>query len=713
MKIIWKLNDGAEEEIKTYARKFINPGNNKIKAVLITEDGYFKVVAKEISVPVGTISQYQMLSIENYNLTNVPDSISASLEGNEIIFYKSVSEKVYVADMGGITGANLSLNIPVLNYASEVTIVENMNIENFDQYMNEEFDKISSSFNIYSTNLEIRELGESLKKVVLQLRNEYNAMSEDDRKFYAEKYKSNIIASQNQTASIKSNTLFPSLFPEAFAAVLTGNDVDVRITNQMRTYTTSDIIGTGAAVTIVGSGLLILKFGISYDRGIGLALVAYGMGLIYKEYQRRSAIIVDIYDFARNFALDEALTDEVYTLNFRGNFIPMQKNNARGRLVKNTVTSTENFNSDMRDLNKKIGVINGYLKDITESMPTIGTLPLLSYSGDSFNGKLATQFIKSINVINSEDGSVKIDGDLVRNEGSIKVKFKAKKSQMAKIRVTYKNDELDVHIYKDFDLMIIVKEPKAVINESNHKLDVTFNSFSAENQNFEGIKYIWDFGDGTEPVVTTNTVTTHSYEKIGKYNVKLKVMDKDEVYSEIEKEIAVTYSITINIDPTGSYTFVDTVIGWLDEESGKNTPDVKYPATEFDLAEFYNDPRVNLKAGDKIKLELSGYFDPGIADWQQDGDSGGASGVFKGSGGFMRPGSGSTASSMYTTPTCNQNMPTDIPEDFSLINGGSVEVVVPAGATSILFEPGDCFYSENIDTNGDFKVKITVEPRDE
>ena len=121
----------------------------------------------------------------------------------------------------------------------------------------------------------------------------------------------------------------------------------------------------------------------------------------------------------------------------------------------------------------------------------------------------------------------------------------------------------------------------------------------------------------------------------------------------------------------------------------------------------------NLRAGGKIKLELSGYFDPGVADWQQDGGAGSASGVFKGAGGFIRPGSGSTAPAVYTIPTCNQNMPTDIPEDFGLVHSGSVEVIVPAGATSILFEPGDCYYSENVDPNGDFKVKITVEPSDE
>jgi hypothetical protein len=54
-----------------------------------------------------------------------------------------------------------------------------------------------------------------------------------------------------------------------------------------------------------------------------------------------------------------------------------------------------------------------------------------------------------------------------------------------------------------------------------------------------------------------------------------------------------------------------------------------------------------------------------------------------------------------TIPTCPGNLPTDIPQDFS-VNPTSVDVVIPAGAAYLFLATRDCLYRDNTDPDGDF-----------
>ena len=59
-----------------------------------------------------------------------------------------------------------------------------------------------------------------------------------------------------------------------------------------------------------------------------------------------------------------------------------------------------------------------------------------------------------------------------------------------------------------------------------------------------------------------------------------------------------------------------------------------------------------------------------------------------------------------TIPTCPGNLPTDIPQDFT-VNPSGVDVIIPAGAIYLFLATRDCLYHDNTDPDGDFAVRIT------
>jgi predicted ribosomally synthesized peptide with SipW-like signal peptide len=70
------------------------------------------------------------------------------------------------------------------------------------------------------------------------------------------------------------------------------------------------------------------------------------------------------------------------------------------------------------------------------------------------------------------------------------------------------------------------------------------------------------------------------------------------------------------------------------------------------------------------------------------------------------------AGANVTTPrTFFGNRPTDIPQDFRVANfdgsDSSVTVTIPTGATHLFVAAEDSFYTDNVDRNGDYRVRIT------
>jgi hypothetical protein len=68
-------------------------------------------------------------------------------------------------------------------------------------------------------------------------------------------------------------------------------------------------------------------------------------------------------------------------------------------------------------------------------------------------------------------------------------------------------------------------------------------------------------------------------------------------------------------------------------------------------------------------------------------------------------GAGVTA---FTGPTWPSNEPTDIADDFVILNEETVTVVIPPGATHLFVTPADIYYRDNSDPDGDFAVRITL-----
>jgi len=60
-----------------------------------------------------------------------------------------------------------------------------------------------------------------------------------------------------------------------------------------------------------------------------------------------------------------------------------------------------------------------------------------------------------------------------------------------------------------------------------------------------------------------------------------------------------------------------------------------------------------------------------------------------------------------TIPTCPGNLPTDIPQDFT-INPSGVDVIIPEGAIYLFLATRDCLYRDNTDPDGDFSVRLTL-----
>jgi hypothetical protein len=63
--------------------------------------------------------------------------------------------------------------------------------------------------------------------------------------------------------------------------------------------------------------------------------------------------------------------------------------------------------------------------------------------------------------------------------------------------------------------------------------------------------------------------------------------------------------------------------------------------------------------------------------------------------------------SAYTGPTWPSGEPTDIAEDFVMLDTLGVTVVIPTGATHLFVTPADIYYRDNSDPDGDFAVRIT------
>lgn len=150
--------------------------------------------------------------------------------------------------------------------------------------------------------------------------------------------------------------------------------------------------------------------------------------------------------------------------------------------------------------------------------------------------------------------------------------------------------------------------------------------------------------------------------------------------------------ITIGVNPRGTYLRVD--------EQDQKDPPTKF---NFNLDE-YGYPGKKVVPGDILAIEGSGVFYNGVSYI----DNNMIAVLIDDNGQYLYPDSGSNVVAVYTLPTWANHYPTDIPQDFNIIYGQTNLVVVPEGATSILFSPNDQVYGDNSDPNGEYTAHIRI-----
>ncbi len=149
---------------------------------------------------------------------------------------------------------------------------------------------------------------------------------------------------------------------------------------------------------------------------------------------------------------------------------------------------------------------------------------------------------------------------------------------------------------------------------------------------------------------------------------------------------------TVPIDTFAAYLHVDPV-------------DIAHAAVPVQLS------ALGLAPGSTIQIQPVGDWDNGPGGDQYVNTLA----VFSGSATLLDPslldrvpdaiGAGITA---FTGPTWPSGEPTDIAEDFVMLDTIGVTVVIPPGATHLFVTVADIYYVDNSDPDGDFGVKLTL-----
>lgn len=71
---------------------------------------------------------------------------------------------------------------------------------------------------------------------------------------------------------------------------------------------------------------------------------------------------------------------------------------------------------------------------------------------------------------------------------------------------------------------------------------------SAEANDLAGVSFTWDFGDGSEPVTTTDTKVSHTYRNWGSHTVSLTVRTATTAKTKTESDYITVYSDSIYVD---------------------------------------------------------------------------------------------------------------------------------------------------------------------
>jgi hypothetical protein len=120
--------------------------------------------------------------------------------------------------------------------------------------------------------------------------------------------------------------------------------------------------------------------------------------------------------------------------------------------------------------------------------------------------------------------------------------------------------------------------------------------------------------------------------------------------------------------------------------------------------------KLGLKTGDWLRLEVLGEFS--YSDGEMPEDVKVMNGVFSSTARLLPAdqlnrvvGAVDVGPEIATPPTMYGDYATDVAQDFPI---ASTRIQIPAGARFLFVAPPDIFYSDNVDTDGNFALRITV-----
>ena len=710
-KYFWKMNGRVVESIGSeylYESRII--GDFYVDVAIVDEQGFFQTFKKRVINDNLNFKRdaYVIVNSEGYNSSE--ENRKILINGQEHKLYKANGENLYTFLLDEtIPLGEALISLPSSNFSGKIIIKENLgSFDDVEKVFNALYDKFERENT--SNNPEITRILEQYKQNVISINQALLSLSEEERVEFAKNFLANVDFREENYSTVNLDKLFDPLFiPSAHAQLQPF--IDWLSPSSLKKFTASSIgIGFQTGLCAIGGlvGVAIGDFSkkaVLYSSAGTLICITFSMIAVANSTELlEDAHLIQKGSLTLNSNLKTIKSRVEQNLRITSQYIPVNS-------VSNNSTLVKSAKDEVDKINGSVEVINNSIRELNSTIGLVGLdpfeeIPKVTFAQTSFRGEISSSFIESVKIIKPVDGTAKILSQNKTNDGYI-IKFFSKKTQNIQISIIYNNKELGIREIVDDTIKIEADGPKAEFTENEFRKKVNFNAYNEFNSNMNNLKYIWDFGDN-KSITTDQAVVDHTYSEVGTYLVKLKVENEEGVYDEFSKNVEVTNSLSffVSINPQGTYLFTDTAYGHETDDEN-HIPDIAVPPSSFNLSSLYNDPEINLKAGDVIEIQQIGAMQPGIdEDWSDNLTGVGA--VFSGSGGFLFPGILGNFMPIYTPSTCTAGIPTDIPQDFGLFNGTTITVQVPEGADRILFTPNDCFFKDNKDPNGDFGVKIKI-----
>lgn len=128
------------------------------------------------------------------------------------------------------------------------------------------------------------------------------------------------------------------------------------------------------------------------------------------------------------------------------------------------------------------------------------------------------------------------------------------------------------------------QKPLASFTVSTDGLSIAVDASDSSDPEGETLGYRWDFGDGSDPVSSTQATAEHEYAKDGTYTVTLEVSDEHGAAASRSVEVSVQAPVQ-NQPPTAAFTTKVTDLQVQVDAAESNDPDGNIAAYHWDFGD--------------------------------------------------------------------------------------------------------------------------------